>query len=57
MRKSYEKKKNTILKFAEEGNKRDRNMLSSKRQPRDTSEEDIYTSMEEDIWTTRKINR
>ena len=53
----WQLRKNTILKFAEEGNKRDRNVLSSKRQPRDTSEDDIYTSMEEDIWTTRKINR
>ena len=50
-------KKNTILKFAENGYKRYNSMLSTKRQPKDVSDGDIYSALPEDVWATRKINR
>ena len=50
-------KKNTILKYAQDESKRVRRVLSDKRQPiKDISDESIYETLTEDIWTTRKIN-
>ena len=47
-------KKNTILKYSQDENRRDRTVLSEKRQVvRDLSDESIYDT--EEIWT-RKIN-
>ena len=54
-------KKDTILKYAREENKNSRNTLIDKiidkKQPKNISEEDIYETLTEDMWTTRKINR
>ena len=50
-------KKNTILKYAQDESKSIRSVLSDKRQPiRDISDESVYDTLTEDIWTTRKIN-
>ena len=50
-------KKNTILKYAQDASKRVRSVLSDKKQPiKDISDESIYDTLTEDIWTTRKIN-
>lgn len=50
-------KKNTILKFAENRDRRYKSVLSTKRHPKDVSEGDIYSMLQEDVWTTRKIKR
>ena len=50
-------KKNVILKYAEDEDILRGNMLIDKKQPKNISEEDIYDTLEEDMWTTRKINR
>ncbi|OYT57346.1 hypothetical protein B6U70_02480 [Euryarchaeota archaeon ex4484_162] len=54
-------KKDTILKYARKENKNSRNTLIDKiidkKQPKNISEEDIYETLTEDMWTTRKINR
>ncbi len=49
-------KKNTILKYSKEADGI-RDLLIDKKQPKNVSDEDIYNTMEEDFWTTRKINR
>lgn len=51
-------KKNIILKYAQDESKVVRNVLVDKRQPiRDiSSDESVYDTLEEDVWTTRKIN-
>jgi len=48
-------KKDTILQYSEEADGV-RDLLIDKLQPKNVSDEDIYETMEEDIWTTRKIN-
>jgi len=53
----WQLKKNTILNYAKDENKRLRTVLYDKTQPiRDISDENIYDTMTEDIWITRKIN-
>ena len=48
-------KKDTILQYSEEADGV-RDLLIDKVQPKNVSDEDIYETMEEDVWTTRKIN-
>ena len=48
-------KKDTILQYSEEADGV-RDLLIDKLQPKNVSDEDIYETMEEDVWTTRKIN-
>ncbi len=53
----WQLKKNTILNYAKDENKRLRTVLYDKTQPiRDISDENVYDTMTEDIWITRKIN-
>ncbi len=48
-------KKDTIVRYSKEQNGI-RDYLIDKKQQRNFSEDDIYDNMEEDFWTTRKIN-
>jgi len=50
-------RKDTILQYAQDENNLGRHILIDKKQPRNVSDEDIYETMTEDMWTTRKINR
>ena len=53
----WQLKKNTILDYAKDENKRLRTVLYDKTQPiRDISDENVYDTITEDIWITRKIN-
>jgi hypothetical protein len=53
----WQLKKNTILNYAKDENKRLRTVLYDKTQPiRDISDENVYDALTEDIWITRKIN-
>jgi len=47
-------KKDVILKFAQDENKRTRSVLSDKPTLEDISDEAIYDELEEDVWITRK---
>ncbi len=47
-------KKDVILKFAKDENKRTRSVLSDKQTIEDISDEAIYDALEDDIWVTRK---
>jgi len=47
-------RKDVILRYTKELNGA-RNLLMEK-QPKNVSEDDIYNNLEEDLWTTRKIN-
>ena len=49
-------RKDIILKYAKDENKRVRSVLSDKQTIEDISDEAIYDALEEDIWVTRKIN-
>jgi len=50
-------RKDIILRFAQDENKRTRSVLSDKQTIEDISDEAIYDALEDDIWTTsRKIN-
>jgi hypothetical protein len=53
-------KKNTILKYALDTNKKIRTTMFDKKQPiptiDDIYDEDIYNNLEEELWTTRKLN-
>jgi len=49
-------KKDTISRYSKEENGI-RNYLIDKKQLKNISDEDIYDSIEEDLWTTRKINK
>jgi len=49
-------KKDTILTYSKEADVI-RDLLIDKKQPKNISDEDIYDTIEEDLWTTRKINR
>jgi hypothetical protein len=48
-------RKDTILQYSKEENGT-RKYLIDKKQPVNVSEDDIYNTIEEDMWTTRKIN-
>ena len=47
-------RKDIILKFAKDENKRTRSVLSNKQTIEDISDEAIYDALEDDIWVTRK---
>jgi hypothetical protein len=49
-------KKDTILTYSKEADII-RDLLIDKKQPKNVSDEDIYDTIEEDLWITRKINR
>ena len=49
-------RKDIILKYALDENKRTRSVLSNKQTIEDISDEAIYDALEEDIWVTRKLN-
>jgi hypothetical protein len=49
-------RKDIILKFSQDENKRTRSVLSDKQTIEDISDEAIYDALEEDIWITRKLN-
>ena len=49
-------KKGTILQYSSEENGT-RSYLIDKKQIKNFSDDDIYDNLEEDFWTTRKINR
>ena len=48
-------RKDIILKYSKEENGV-RSLLIDKKKPINVSDEDIYDTLDEDIWTTRKIN-
>ena len=50
----WELRKSTILKYAENGIKKDKNILSSKTKTDDTTKRNIYNMLSDDVWTTRK---
>jgi len=51
-------KKNTILEYAKDKNKRPRAILPEKRiVNKEPDDQDLYSTLPEDVWTTRKINR
>ena len=49
-------RKDVILKYAKDENKRVRGVLSDKQTIEDISDEAIYDALENDVWVTRKIN-
>lgn len=48
-------RKDIILKYSQDENKRTRSVLSDKQTIEDISDEAIYDALEEDIWVTRKL--
>jgi hypothetical protein len=48
-------KKDIILKYSKDENKRTRSVLSDKQTIHDISDEAIYDALEDDIWSTRKL--
>ena len=49
-------RKDVIKKYAREENKRTRSVLSDKQTINDISDEAIYDALDDEVWTTRKIN-
>ena len=49
-------RKDIILKYSKDENKRVRSILSDKQTIEDISDEAIYDALEEDMWVTKKIN-
>jgi len=49
-------RKDVILKYSKDENKRIRSILSDKQTLEDISDEAIYDALEDDVWVTRKIN-
>ncbi len=49
-------RKDIILKYSKDENKRVKSVLSDKQTIEDISDEAIYDALEEDMWVTRKIN-
>jgi len=49
-------RKDVILKYAKDENRRVRGVLSDKQTIEDISDEAIYDALENDVWVTRKIN-
>ncbi len=48
-------RKDIILKYSKDENKRTKSILSDKQSIDDISDEAIYDALEEDIWVTRKL--
>jgi hypothetical protein len=53
----WQLRKNTILRYAKNDIKRDRNILSVKKQIKEAPMRNIYSVLSEEIWNARKINR
>lgn len=49
-------RKDIILKFSKDENKRVKSVLSDKQTIEDISDEAIYDALEDDAWVTRKVN-
>ena len=49
-------RKDIILQYSKDENKRVRSVLSDKQTIEDISDEAIYDALEEDIWVTRKVD-
>ncbi|KYK26528.1 hypothetical protein AYK20_03615 [Thermoplasmatales archaeon SG8-52-1] len=49
-------RKDIILKYARDENKRIRSVLSDKQSIEDISDEAIYDALEDEVWVTRKLN-
>lgn len=49
-------RKDIILKYSKDENKRTKSILSDKQSIEDISDEAIYDALEEDIWVTRKLD-
>ncbi len=49
-------KKDVIIKYSQDQNKRIRSVLSNKQTIEDISDEAIYDALDDQIWVTRKIN-
>ena len=49
--------RNTILKYAKNGYKNGRDVSSTKRQPTNIATGDIYSTLSNDVWTARNIDR
>ena len=49
-------RKDIILRYSQDENKRTRSVLSDKQTIEDISDEAIYDALEEDMWVTRKID-
>jgi hypothetical protein len=53
----WQLKKNTILEYSKDKNKRLRSVIPDKNQPiRDISDESVYDELTDDLWISRKIN-
>ncbi len=52
----WQLRKNTILRYSKRGKKTEGNFIPTKQVNKKPEDEDIYSSLEEDIWTTRKID-
>ena len=50
-------KKDIILKYAKDENKRTRSVLSDKQTIEDISDEAIYDALDDQAWVTRKFDR
>ena len=53
----WQLKKNTILRYAKYDIKKDRNLLSIKKQIKEGPVRNIYSVLSEEVWNARKINR
>ena len=53
----WQLKKKTILKYAREENKRFTETLSFKRRNMNIPKKNIYSTLSEEVWTSRRINR
>ncbi len=49
-------KKDIILKYSKDENKRTRSVLSDKQTIHDISDEAVYDALDDNIWTTRKLS-
>jgi hypothetical protein len=49
-------KKDIILRYSKDENKRTRSVLSDKQTIHDISDEAVYDALEDDIWSTRKLS-
>ena len=50
----WELRKSTIIKYAENGIKKDKSILSSKTKTEDATKRNIYNMLSDDVWTARK---
>ena len=53
----WQLRKNIILRYAKYDTKRDRNIISIKKQIKEASVRNIYSALSEEVWNARKTNR